>query len=90
MMGNSLDVGLIRIWAGINAGKYQDNLPKQEIQYINNLRYPTTSHDVIQKTLLTAQKCAEKYEQQYVAVVIGLLKYEHDKALMIYQEEADR
>lgn len=65
MMSHALDVGKIPMWVGFNASRYQDNLPKQEVRYMPNLRQPITSLDVIQETLITAQRCAKECEQQF-------------------------
>ena len=72
MMSHALDVGMIPMWVGFNASKYQDNLPKQEVRYMPNLRHPITSLNVIQETLITAQKCAKECEQQYAVVSYDL------------------
>ena len=55
-----------------NALLHNDDLPQQNVIYMNNLNLPITSLDVIQETLVITQKCATEVGQQYGVVTYDL------------------
>ena len=83
MMSHALDVGKVPMWVGYNAKNYEDKLPKQEVRYMPNLRQPIASLDVIQETLITAQRCAKECEQKF-----GIVTYDLNAAKPAMQIQA--
>ena len=47
---NEYEFDNVPMWVGFNSKFYTDQLPKQTVHYMQNLRQPTTSLGVIQET----------------------------------------
>ena len=75
MMCHAFETDVHPMWVGFNAIFYKDELPKQEVRYMPNLKEPITSLSVVRKTLQTTQKCAEECNQDY-----GLVTYDLNAA----------
>jgi len=72
MMSHAVGASILPMWIGFNAKLTTDNLPRQEIRYMPNLRQPITSLDVIHQTLITTQMCAKECNQEYGVVTYDL------------------
>ena len=72
MISHALEVGIFPMWVGFNSIFYKDNLPKQTIRYMPNMKEPITSLAVVRQTLETTQKCAEECNQEYGIVTYDL------------------
>lgn len=83
MMSHTLGVEKLPMWVGFNALSYQDNLPKQEVRYLPNMRQPITSLDVIHETLITTQRCAKECGQKF-----GIVTYDLNAAKLAMQIQA--
>ena len=58
----------IPMWAGWNSLVTTDDLPKQNIGYMENLCLPPTRLDVVVETLRISQKVAEECNEKYAIV----------------------
>jgi len=65
MMSHTFETDVLPMWVGFNARFYKDELPKQEVRYIPNLKEPIASLSVVRQTLQTTQRCAEECSQNY-------------------------
>ena len=63
MIIHALHIETIPMWEGFNSKISSDNLPRQEVRYMPNLKEPITSLSVVERTLVTTQKCAEECHQ---------------------------
>lgn len=72
MMCHALETDVLPMWVGFNAIFYKDELPKQEVRYMPNLKEPISSSSVVRQTLQTTQKCAEECNQDYRLVTYDL------------------
>ena len=57
MMCNALSLENIQMWDGLNSWSYVDNLPKQIVMYMLNMKQAPTSLDVVAETLRITQRC---------------------------------
>lgn len=72
LMNHALQGDNIPMWVGFNANICTDNLPKQEVRYMTNLKEPITSLSVVRNTLIATQKCAQECNQTYGVVTYDL------------------
>ena len=72
MISHTLKVGIFPMWVSFNSIFYKDDLPKQTIRYMPNLKEPITSLAVVRQTLGTTLKCGEECNQEYGIVTYDL------------------
>ena len=83
MMSHALRQDTLPMWVGFNATFCKDNLPRQEVRYMPNLRQPITGLDVVQETLRMTRRCAKECNQEY-----GIVSYDLNAAKPALQIQA--
>ena len=60
------------MWAGWNTQRYPEPINKQVVCYMQNIRLPPTSKDVVKETLKKSQGVAKKCGDKYAIVTYDL------------------
>ena len=61
----------------------EDRLPKQIVQYMQNLKQPITSLDAVQETLNLTRRCTDECDHRY-----GIVTYDLNAAKTAFQIQA--